>query len=299
LIQNNVGEWAALATALCWTITAMSFEKASKRVGSLPVNLIRLILAMVLFSIYMWIKTGSPIPLDASKHQWFYLTLSGFIGFVMGDLLLFRAFVEIGSRVAMLIMASVPVWVAIMGWIWLNEQLALMDIFGMAMTISGIVMVILDRGKKTNQWALTHSIKGVVLALGGAMGQAVGLILSKVGMGDYDPFAATQIRVLAGIIGFSLLFFPLRRWTHVRNAFHHSRSMFLISIGAVFGPFLGVSLSLMAIQKTMTGVASTIMAIVPILLIPPAIFFLNERVTIKEIAGAFIAVGGVAFLFLT
>ena len=169
----------------------------------------------------------------------------------------------------------------------------------MVLTISGIVMVILDRGKKTSKWALTHSVKGIFLALGGAMGQAVGLILSKYGMGDYDPFAATQIRVFAGILGFSLLFFPLRRWPHVRNAFKNSRSMLFISIGALFGPFLGVSFSLLAIQRTMTGIASTIMAIVPILLIPPAIFFFHERIRIKEIAGAFVAVGGVALLFLT
>ena len=299
MIQNNIGEWAALTTALCWTITAISFEKASKRVGSLPVNLIRLILAMVLFSIYMWIKTGFPVPLDASTHHWFYLTLSGIVGFVMGDLLLFRAFVEIGSRVSMLIMASVPVLTAIMGWSFLNEELSIVDMVGMVLTISGIVMVILDRGKKTSKWALTHSVRGIFLAMGGAMGQAAGLILSKYGMGDYDPFAATQIRVLAGILGFSLLFFPLRRWMHVRKAFKNSRSMLLVSIGALFGPFLGVSFSLLAIQRTVTGVASTIMAIVPILLIPPAIFFFHERIKIKEIAGAFVAVGGVALLFLT
>ncbi len=168
----------------------------------------------------------------------------------------------------------------------------------MMITISGIVMVVLNHDRKKKKLQFSHPLRGVLLAFGGAMGQAVGLILSKHGMGDFDPFAATQIRVIAGITGFSILFFPLRRWGHTGRAFKNPKGMVPTTIGAVFGPFLGVSFSLLAIQRTLTGVASTIMAIVPILMIPAAVILFHERVKLREIVGAFIAVGGVALLFL-
>ena len=71
-----------------------------------------------------------------------------------------------------------------------------------------------------------------------------------------------------------------------------------ISIGSFFGPFIGVSFSLIAVKYTSTGVAATLMAIVPVLLIPPSILLKKEKVTWKEITGALIAVLGVATFFL-
>jgi len=71
-----------------------------------------------------------------------------------------------------------------------------------------------------------------------------------------------------------------------------------VALGSVFGPFLGVSFSLLAIQHTQAGVAASIMSIVPVLIIPPAIFFFHEKVNWKEIIGAVITVGGVAIFFL-
>lgn len=297
MIQSNIGEWAALFAAICWTITALSFERAGKQVGSLPVNWIRLVMALVLFGAYSWIFRGSPVPMDASNHAWIWLSVSGLIGFVLGDLFLFRAFIEIGSRISMLIMASVPMLTALMGWIWMGERLSGMDILAMTLTVAGIMLVVMDRNAE-KKIELQQPIRGVLLAFGGALGQAVGLIFSKYGMRDYDAFAATQIRVIAGVIGFSLLFFPLGRWGAVRRAFGHSRGMISITIGAIFGPFLGVGFSLLAIQNTLTGIASTIMSIVPVLIIPPAVLFFHERMTVREVSGAFIAVGGVALLFV-
>jgi drug/metabolite transporter (DMT)-like permease len=117
-------------------------------------------------------------------------------------------------------------------------------------------------------------------------------------MKDYDAFAASQIRVLAGLISFTAIFFFMRRWQRVWEAFRNLKGMLFTSLGSVFGPFLGVSFSLLAVQHTATGIAATIMSIVPILLIPPAIILFKEKVTLREILGSFIAVGGVALLFL-
>lgn len=305
MFQSHLGEYAALLTAVFWTITAIAFESAGKKVGSLSTNLIRLFLAFLFIGIYSQITRGSFIPLDATAHNWIWLSLSGFIGFVIGDLLLFEAYVVIGSRISMLIMSLTPPITAFMGWLIMGETLTRQNMLGMVLTITGIMLVVIDRksnikteGKTRKKMKLNYPIVGILLAFGGAVGQGSGLVLSKYGMQDFDPFAATQIRVITGFVGFAILFFILKRWKKVFSAIKDKQAMTRLSIGAFFGPFLGVSFSLLSVKYTTTGIASTIMAIVPVLIIPPAIIFFKEKITLKEVIGSIIAVGGVALFFL-
>ncbi len=295
---SHQGELAALFAAFCWTVTALNFESAGRRVGSLPVNLIRLVLAFVFLSIYgIWTR-GHWIPLDADSTHWTWLLLSGIVGFVIGDLSLFRAFVLIGARLSMLLFASVPIFSALLGWVILDEHLSIWDGLGMALTVGGVSWVVLERKKGEDGRKAALPVTGILLALAGALGQAMGLILSKYGMRDFDPFAATQIRVVAGIFGFSILFSILGRWKPTFDAIRNVPAMKRIVAGSFFGPFLGVSLSLMAIQYTQTGVAATIMALVPVLIIPPAILLFKENVSFRAVFGAILAVSGAAILFL-
>ena len=303
-MENHFGEIAGVLTAVFWTITALAFESAGKKVGSLAVNLIRLVMAFFLIGIYSWLVRGFFFPTDASWYNWKWLAFSGLVGFVVGDLLLFQSYLIIGARVAMLLMALAPPFAAFIGWLMLGEVLTPMNWLGMGITMSGIVLVILKREKSEENGAVirklksSYSLPGILLALGGALGQAAGLVISKKGMGDYDAFSATQIRVLTGIVGFSVLFFFIKRWHKVGAALKNSSAMKRISLGAFFGPFLGVSFSLLAVQHTQTGIAATLMAIVPVLIIPPSIFLFKEKVNWKEILGAIITVGGVALFFL-
>ncbi len=297
MFHEHIGEVAALLTAAFWTTTAMSFEIAGKRVGSLPVNLIRLFFGFGFLSTYSILSRGMFLPIDASMHAWFWLSLSGFVGFVIGDLLLFRAFVLIGSRTSMLIMSAVPPMTALIGWVFLGETLSARHLVGMSVTVAGIAMVVLKKNHATSP-ALSANIPGYLCATGGALGQAVGLVLSKFGMESYNAFAATQIRIIAGLIGFAAVFAFRKEWHRVFRAFRDGRAMLFLTIGSFFGPFLGVSFSLLAVQHTATGIASTIMSIVPILIIPPAVIFLKESVSLREVVGAAIAVIGIAMMFV-
>lgn len=298
VFQNHWGELAALFTAVCWTFTSMAFESAGKKVGSMSVNLIRLVMAIFLLGSLSWFRFGTFFPEGASTYQWFWLSVSGLVGFVIGDLLLFQAFVVVGARISMLMMALSPPLAALFGWVILGEQLTLFHTIGMIVTICGIALVILGRPVKGKRVEVKYSVKGILLAFGGASGQGLGLVLSKLGMGEYDPFSATMIRVFAGAFGFGFLFIFTGHWPKVMKAVRYGAAMVRISIGAFFGPFLGVSFSLLAIKYTTAAVASTIMAIVPVLIIPPAILIFKEKVTLKELIGSVIAVAGVIILFL-
>ncbi len=231
MFSNHIGEYAALLTAIFWTVTALAFESASKKVGSLSVNLIRLCMAMVFLSIYSWVTRGLILPTDATNYQWVWLSLSGLIGFVLGDLFLFKSYEVISARISMLIMALAPPIAALISWIALGEHLNAKQGIGMLLTFAGIALVVLKREfnpdeevSETNnkKLKLNYPISGLLLAFGGAVGQAGGLVLSKIGMQNYDVIAAVQIRVITGIIGFVAIFFFLNSWKSLRIAIKES-----------------------------------------------------------------------------
>jgi drug/metabolite transporter (DMT)-like permease len=300
---SYAGQLAALGTATFWAFAALSFDAAARRIGALSLSLIRLVIAFGFLCLAAWAMRGLPLPLDASPRAWGWLAASGLIGFTFGDFCLFRAYVMIGPRLSLLMMALAPPLTAIIGWLLLGETLGGRDLLGMALTVSGIAWAVLERSPRsaaeTSSAAPRPSLAGLAMGFGGALGQAGGLVLSKVGMGSYDAVAATQVRVLAGILGYTLLFLPFRWWPRVGEALRDRRALGFATVGAFFGPFLGVSLSLYAVRLIAAGVAASIMALTPVIVIPLMVLVRRERVGFGGIAGALVAVAGVALLFLS
>ncbi len=295
---QHIGELAALGVALSWTITALSFEYASNRVGSLNVNLIRLPLAFLYLSIFCYFFRGNILPIDAGKHQWIWLSISGLVGFTFGDLFLFKSYTYIGSRFSMLIMTLAPPMAAIMGWFVFGEKLTYFSFIGMCLTIAGIIIVVNSHKDRATKKFSKLSAKGILFAFFGSVGQSGGLILSKVGMQNYNAFASTQIRIISGTVGFISIMFLMSRLKNISSALRNKDGMKGIIIGSVFGPFIGVSLSLYSIQRANTGIASTIMSIVPILIIAPSVFIFKQKIKTSEIIGAIMSVIGVSLFFI-
>ena len=300
------GELIAIATVLCWTVSVQFFEAASKKVGATPVNIIRLSCALILFSLYLFFKHGYILPVHFPAHAWFYLSLSGIIGFFMGDIFLFKALVEIGPRVAMLIFSLSAPTAALIGWLFLDETYVLHQWVGMMITLVGVGIVILERNQKVSNTSdlkiRNISFRGILFGFGAMFGQACGYILSKTGMqtdsGYLDAFSATQIRAIAAFICFLVFFTVTGKWRNVKTAVINTKAVLFTAIGSAIGPFLGVSLSLLVLHYLTTGVASTFLSLVPIFIIPFSIFLHKEHVSIRAGAGAAIAVSGIYLLML-
>lgn len=292
-IQSHVGEIASLLTAVCWTFSAIYFEKAGRRVGSLSVNIVRIFLGVIFLGITTLFTRGMFFPIDATPYNWFWLGVSGIVGFFLGDLFLFKTYTIIGSRTSQLVMSLAPMITAVIGWFFLSEYLTPKSIAGIVVSVTGIMIAV--AGKKLR---LDVPVKGFLYAIGGALGQAVGLILSKKGMGDYDAIAATQIRAIFGFAAFALLVTFMRRWRKVILATGERKSMNAITIGAMFGPFIGVSLSLFAVKHTETGIASALMALTPIFIIIPSAIMFKEKITARQVTGAVISIIGASIFFL-
>ena len=254
-------------------------------------------MAILLLGLAALVTRGFFFPTDATPYQWFWLSLSGFIGFFLGDLCLFHSYSIIGSRMASLVMALAPPITACVGLFFLGEHLSFRQTIGIFIVVGGIIIAMLgkEKGEKLN---FNVPFKGFLFAFGGALGQALGLILSKKGIGNYDAISATQIRAITGGLSFVLLISFLRRWGSIRQAFLDRTGMKYVFSGSIAGPVMGVTLSLFAIQHTEAGIAATLMGLVPIFIILPSMIMFRERITPFQVLGAFISVAGCIVLFL-
>lgn len=294
---THIGEFSALLTAFFWVISGMLFERASKRTTSLGVSFLRMIFGLVFISVFLWISRGNPFAIDASPSAWLWLSLSGVVGFVIGDVFLFEAYVRIGTRITLLLMSLSPVLTGVLSYFIFGEVLEPLAVVGIALTLAGIAVVIMTRGEKRNLKLRVNSY-GVFCGLMGAVGQSVGLILSKRGMGDYDAFAATQVRIIASIAGFSLFFLIGNHWQKLRVLLSDGQSTRMTAAGALFGPVLGVGFSLLAIQNAPAAIAAAIMSIMPVLIIPVNWLAFREKIKWFEVLGALVTVVGVILLYL-
>lgn len=292
------GEMAAVATALCWASGSTFFVAAGRRMGSVTLNRWRITVAMFLLGATLWISRGSPWPVWATRADILLLALSGLVGFVFGDSFYFRALVILGAGRATLITALSPLFTALLARLFLGETLGLAAILGIALTLGGLVWVLYGR-VDGNGHPEGSALVGVVSGILAAMGQSGGFVLSKLALRNgLDPLSATMIRVVAAVAAIWLLTPVQGGWVRPFVSLRDRVATGAMLGGAFFGPFLGVTLSLFALQHTEAGVAASIMASYPIPAILLAARFHREELTLRTLGGALITVSGVVVLFL-
>lgn len=321
------GELISLSVAISWTVCAMFAEVASKRMGSLALNVLRMVLSLIFLAVVMLFAWGSPYPVGADAAAWGWLLLSGLVGYVIGDYFLFSCYILCGSRIGQLLMTLAPIAAAFAGWAILGEGMGFKALLGMTVTVSGILLSLSPaKGDTESQPGSAAGSKTAVSSKGLLFGaiagicQGIGLVLSAKGIDCYIeavstdassgldassatfqnvlPFAATFIRAAMGLVGFLTWTLVSGHGRDLSAAVQDKKGMAFALGATLTGPFLGVSLSLMATMYTSTGIAQTIMAITPVLIIFPTWFFFGQKIRPAEILGAVIAVAGVSLFFI-
>lgn len=300
-MQAYLGEIIALTTAVCWAAGSLCFTVAGKQVGSQLVNRVRLPLAAFFLAITHLLWQGEVLPIHAEPSRWGWLGLSAISGLVLGDAMLFQAFVLIGARLSMLLMTLVPVISTLLAWAFLGETLSLLEIGAVIVTVGSIAWVVSERGNSNPGEGnpKNHAI-GVLCGIGGASGQALGLILSKRGMaGDFPALSASLIRLLMASAVIWLWALIQGQLRPTIEGLRIRRARWAIVGGTVVGPFIGMTLSLAAVQLAHVGIASTLMSLSPVILLPLAHWIFKERITQRAIVGTVVALVGVAMIFWT
>jgi drug/metabolite transporter (DMT)-like permease len=300
-LLDTIGGLAALGTSILWAVGSTFFTFASRELGSVTVNRVRLLLATIFLAITHLAINGSLLPVNVKPETWFWFVLSGIIGLALGDAFLFQAFVWIGPRLSMLLMSLAPVISVIFSWIFLAERLTPLQILGIGITVLGVSTVIFDRGNPNQANGPNRNyLKGLLFGLGGAVGQALGLITSKVGLNaGVSPLSGNLIRIFSAavIMWFIALVLNQAKVT-IDSVWNSGRARSFLLVGTLAGPFLGVWLSLVAIQHTPVAIATTLMSLTPIILLPVGKIIFKERIGWRAIVGTVVAVSGVAMLFL-
>lgn len=303
----GIGELAALATATLWSLTSLQFTFAGRRVGSAVVNRMRLALALLYLSAAHLLLNGQLLPRGAGAQPWFWLGLSGIVGLAIGDALLYQAYLTIGPRRSQVVMTTVPVFSAALAWLWFDEVLSVVELTAMTIILLGVAWVVSERrnGQRSRvPFAGDENRRiyaaGLLLASGGAVCQSLGLLMSKQGMaGGLQPLSATVIRMVVAAGAIWLLTLLSGRAPATLRALEDRRALLLIAGGALTGPFLGVWNSMIAVQNAPVGIASTLMALSPVMLIPLSYIFFGERITMRAVLGTLLALAGTALIFLT
>ncbi len=308
------GEILSLSVAVLWTATALFADVASHRLGAMTVNIIRLSFATVFIALILFFTIGTPYPLYAGGKAWFWLGLSALVGYTFGDFCLFNSYLVIGARFGQLFMTLAPPAAAVASWIFLGEKMEGKSWIAMAVTLTGIAISILGKDSgNSSKIKFSLPVKGILLGLGAGIGQGVGLVLSKIGMQHYQmdipadspsdlefmmPFASTMIRAIVGAAGFIAIMALQKNLGQLSAARKDGKGFRYALLTTIFGPVLGVSLSLMAVQYANAGIAQTLMALTPVLIILPYCLIHKQKVKLREIAGVLVSMIGVSMFFL-
>ena len=297
--MDIIGEIAALATSFFFAFTSLIFVSAGRMVGSQVTNRIRLIFALIYLIILNIILFHEPLPFSAESSRWIWLSLSGVIGLSLGDSFYFQSLISIGPRLGSLLLSLAPIFGSIIAWTFFHETLTLLQITGIAIALAGIGWVVMSHEEPPNT-PQGHTKRGVLFGVLAGLCQAAGLVLSKKGLlGEFSPFQANAIRMFAALLfTWTWTFIQGKAGITIAALREKPRAIRLLALGALIGPVFGVSSSLLAVQHAEIGVASTLMALPPVILLPISYFVFKEKVGWQAVAGTILAIAGVSVLFL-
>jgi len=299
MTPEQVGELAALATAGLWTLSAVAWTSAGRHIGALTVSFLRLVLALGILMAYGYCRRGLAWPTDAGEHVWLMLGVSGFLGFFVSDLCLFKAFLIIGPRLSLLVTSLTPPIAVLISWLRYRDELGLRAWLAMGITLAGVVWVVLEQRQGDEHPHSRRQLRyGLFLAAFATATQAVGMVLAKKGVAAYDPAASALIRVAGALVGYVPLITVLGRWRPVLAATRQGKPMLILIGGAISGTVVGISMCMFALQTCEVGVVTTILATIPVLILPFSAYLYGDRVSPRAIGGALVAAAGVAFLML-
>ncbi len=258
---------------------------------------------MLYLSLAHLLLYGELWPSHVEPFRWGWLGLSGTVGLVLGDACLYQSFLFIGPRRGMLLMTLVPVISILLAWGWLGETLYWAEIGAILLTAGGIAWVVSERQPEQRQTPDEDKKRyglGILLGVGAALGQALGLVMAKRGLvGGFASLSATLIRMIVAVAVIWLFALVRGQVGTTWRAWKDKKAVIYLVSGSLTGPFIGIWLSMVAVQRAHVGIASTLMGLSPIIMIPLTNWVFHEKISPRSIAGTVVALAGAAAIFLT
>lgn len=294
LISQFRGEFAAVGAAFIWAVASVIYVGLGKQMPPLVLNFTKSTIAIGLILLTLGLQGDFPA-LD--PYSLSLLLLSGAIGIGLGDTAFFASLNTIGARRTLLLEALAPPLTALLAALFLQEQLGLTACLGIALTVSGVAWVVIERTSEENQ-AYAHPLRGIVFGLMAALAQASGSVLSRSALmaSEISPLWSALTRLVGGVVILSMLLLGQPRLWQGFVPLRSARFWLILTVASFAGTYLGIWLQQTALKYTQAGIAQSLIAISPLFAIPLAIA-LGERVSLRAILGVVIALIGVWLLF--
>lgn len=286
-----MGSFAALASAFLWALAAILFRRIGDSVSPMGINMAKGLVSIVCMG-FLLIPSGFA---EIDNESLVTLAISGLVGICFGDTLYFLTLVRLGARKTLLMGSLIPVTTALIAVAFLDEQISLAAWTGILITISGVTYVLWQRTSGSEDVESKRS--GLFYGLLFVSTNAFGIIAAKAGVSGIPALEATFIRqafAIAGLTFWGLMVRDLMGWV---KPFRNPQLLKILLMAAVIGAFLGTWLSIVALKYTYTAVAATLNSTSPLFILPLALIMLKERIAIREMLGAVVAVSGIAVYF--
>lgn len=297
----GIGEVAALGAAFMWTLSSMVWGRI--HMSALGINLCKNIIGTILIALHIvaLVAFVGHKGLVANLESWWWLSISGLIGIVVGDTIYFRSLQIMGPRRALMMATTGPIFAAVLGWGLLSETLAFWAIFGILMTVAGVILVVADRKAKVEEPGLMPgSLRdGMLLGLAGAVCQAIGGVFSKMGMVNSegvetcDAIEATFIRFFISAIATLAFVVAKRKLKEIATVAMQWKSLKLLIPATIVGSWLGVWFSQISYQRSDVAIAQTLLATCPLFAIPIVWLSEGHKITLLSIVGTLVALAGI------
>jgi len=291
----DIGEGAALMAAFLWTCSSMIWGLI--KLPAFTLNACKNCIGVALVGAHLVIASFvfDFVQISAGWEAWGWLTLSGLVGIVVGDTLYFRSLQILGPRRAMVMACLAPFFAALLGVLLLQQMMGYLVIMGVALTMAGVIVVVMDRKAKQEEPGLMPGKMQAGIACGvlSAACQATGGFFSTQGMVDCNPLEASAIRLLAAAVATTLWTLCRQKY---RQAFRDTVKLehfrYLIPATAL-GTWLGIWFCQMAYKNDDLAIAQTLLATCPLFAIPVMWILYRHRVTRVAFAGTVVAIFGI------
>lgn len=296
-------ELSGLVAALCWTISSLMAPRLIERFGTMLFNTVRIVIASVILLLICLVTQRFSLALWQHAE---IIMLSGLLGIFIGDTMLFSAVHRLGPRRTGVLFATNAPMSILLGWLFLGENLSFSQLFACSLVLTGVVIAILfGRRNSLHAWEQTKgklSI-GILLALGAALGQASGALLSKPALLDgADPIAVSALRVGTGALALVLVYSLFYRHKRPVGAIPFGQLTRVDFIGiatlATIGMVIGMSVLVWGVGNANVGIVTTLSAVVPVLILPGLWLTTGQRPALGAWVGAFFVVAGAALIIL-
>jgi drug/metabolite transporter (DMT)-like permease len=297
---------AALLAALLFAVSAICGYRSSRQIGGAEANFWRI--CMAAFCLALWANIFGT---GMAGGAFSLFVASGFFGIGLGDTGYFQALPRLGSRRAVLLtQCFIPLFAILIEWLWLGTKLSRAEYFCIATILIGVAIALApsDHAKipKLQLWigvAFT-AFAGLCSAFGAVLSRKAYIILHAAGE-RIDPGTSGYQRVLGGLLVPAIILLVVK-WRSARahggvfeeKTFQISREKWKriwpwVLGNSLAGQTLGVTCVQWALEKTPTSIVMTVTATTPLVLLPMTRIVEKEKIGIRSLAGALVAVAGV------